>query len=319
MESLKIVWLVSGTLAVAFLAVVMLVYVRYWRDIRVAEERLLKGGSRVVETECGPIEFAVFGEGYPVLVIHGIFGGFDQGLMTAHGNLTEGFRAVVPSRFGYLRTPLPGDASPAGQADAYACLLDKLGVGKAAIMATSAGGTSAIQFALRHPDRCSAMVLVSSNAPGETKASLPPRPLARVIFRSDFIFWLLVTRFRSRMKSMMGVPKGLKLTPEYEADLVEAMKIILPVSPRSEGAIFDMYFSNPFINSGCPLEKITVPTLIINALDDPLALYENARSMAEMIPGAKLLTIESGGHMLLGHGERIGSEIVTFLREHAEL
>jgi hypothetical protein len=35
--------------------------------------------------------------------------------------------------------------------------------------------------------------------------------------------------------------------------------------------------------------------------------------MAERIPGAELITIESGGHMLLGHEERIRSEIVTFL------
>lgn len=35
--------------------------------------------------------------------------------------------------------------------------------------------------------------------------------------------------------------------------------------------------------------------------------------MAEAIPGARLVTIESGGRMLLGHDERIRSEIVAFL------
>ena len=34
----------------------------------------------------------------------------------------------APSRFGYLRTPLPSDASPAAQADAHSCLLDALGL-----------------------------------------------------------------------------------------------------------------------------------------------------------------------------------------------
>jgi pimeloyl-ACP methyl ester carboxylesterase len=65
--------------------------------------------------------------------------------------------------------------------------------------------------------------------------------------------------------------------------------------------------------AGYPLEEITVPVLIISAVDDPLTLYVNAQGMAERIPGAKLVTIESGGHMLLGHEERIRSEIVTFL------
>jgi pimeloyl-ACP methyl ester carboxylesterase len=99
--------------------------------------------------------------------VHGIFGGFDQGLVTARGNVGEEFHSIVPSRFGYLRTPLIDDASPSGQADAFACLLDALGIQQAAIAGTSAGGTSAIQYALRHPDRCAALVLISSNAPGE--------------------------------------------------------------------------------------------------------------------------------------------------------
>ena len=80
-----------------------------------------------------------------------------------------------------------------------------------------------------------------------------------------------------------------------------------------------MYVSNPDINAGYPLEEITVPVLIINAIDDPLALYDNARSMAERIPGAKLVTVESGGHMLLGHEDRIRSEIGEFLTERGRL
>jgi pimeloyl-ACP methyl ester carboxylesterase len=78
-----------------------------------------------------------------------------------------------------------------------------------------------------------------------------------------------------------------------------------------------MFVSNFDINSGYPLEEITVPVLIVNAVDDPLSLYENAQSAAERIPGAKLVTIESGGHMLLEHEERIRSEIVACLEEHA--
>ena len=76
-----------------------------------------------------------------------------------------------------------------------------------------------------------------------------------------------------------------------------------------------MFVSNAEINTGYPLEEITVPVLIVNAVDDPLTLYVNARSMAERIPGAKLVTIESGGHMLLGNEEKIRSEIVAFLEE----
>jgi pimeloyl-ACP methyl ester carboxylesterase len=317
MGNLQIGWLATGALAVVVIVLAVLVYVRFRRDIRAAQERLQSGGSQVIATACGPIEYATFGEGDPVLVVHGIFGGFDQGLVIARGNVGEGFRSIVPSRFGYLRTPLPEDASPAGQADAYACLLDALGIEQAAIMGTSAGGTSAIQFAWRHPDRCSALVLFSANTPGEAEAALPPEPVAKALFRSDFIFWLLTTYFSSSMRSTMGVPEGFELTPDYKADVAEVMKTVLPVKPRSDGALFDMYVSNLDINTGYPLEEITVPVLIINAVDDPLTLYRNAQSAAERIPGAKLVTIEDGGHMLLGHQERIRSEMAAFLDEHS--
>jgi len=311
MRNLKVGWLAVGILGVAVVVLGVLIYAHFRRDIRVARERVQSLGSQVVETGCGPVEYITFGEGHPLLVVHGIFGGFDQGLVTARGQLGEGFRSIILSRFGYLRSPLPDGASPAMQADAYACLLDALGIEQAAILATSAGGTLAIQFALRHPDRCSALLLASSNAPGETEGGLPPEALANRMFRPDFIFWLLTTYFQSSMRSIMGVPKGFDLTPEHEADIAGVMETILPVRPRADGALFDMYVSNPDINAGYPLREIAVPVLIIQAVDDPLARYDNARSMAEEIPGARLVTIESGGiccwDMGRGSGRRSGS------------
>jgi pimeloyl-ACP methyl ester carboxylesterase len=317
MGNLKIGWLATGVLAVAVVIVAALVYARFRRDIHVARRRLQSGGSQVIDTGCGPIEYATLGEGYPVLVVHGIFGGFDQGLVIARGNVGEEFRSIAPSRFGYLRTPLPDDASPAGQADAYVCLLDALGIEQAAILGTSAGSTSALQFALRHPDRCSALVLFSANLPGETEAGLLPEPVAKALFKSDFIFWLVTTYFSSGMSSTMGVPEGFELTPEYEADVAEVMKTLLPVNPRSDGALFDMFVSNPDINTGYPLEEISVPVLIVNAVDDPLTLYKNAKSAAERIPGSKVVTIESGGHMLLGQEERVRAGIGAFLEAYS--
>ena len=317
MGNLKMGWLVIGVLAVAIAIVSALVYARFRRDIRAAQESIQNGDSQVIETDCGPIEYATFGGGNPVLVVHGIFGGFDQGLVIAQGNVGDRFRSIVPSRYGYLGTPLPDDASPAGQADAYVCLLDALGIERAAILGTSAGATSALQFALRHPDRCSALVLFSANLPGEVEAGLLPEPVSKALFRSDFAFWLVTTYFGKSMRSTMGVPDGFELTPKFEADVAAVMKTILPVKPRSDGALFDMYLSNLDINNGYPLEEITVPVLIVNAVDDPLTLYKNAQSAAERIPGSRLVTIEDGGHMMLGHEERIRSEIVAFLDEHA--
>src|SRR6266545_2715105 len=88
-----------------------LAYISYRRDIHQARERISMGGQ-IVQTPCGPIEYALAGDGPPVLVVHGAGGGYDQGLEIGEPLVNSGFRVIAMSRFGYLRTPLPGDAPP---------------------------------------------------------------------------------------------------------------------------------------------------------------------------------------------------------------
>ena len=144
----------------ACLGSVAAIYRAWRRDIGNARARVSTGSS-IIHTARGPIEYASIGEGAPLLVIHGAGGGFDQALNFAGDLNKAGFRCIFVSRFGYLRTPLPNDGSPEAQADQYACLLDSLGVLKAAVLGVSAGGPSALQFAIRHPRRCSALALLA--------------------------------------------------------------------------------------------------------------------------------------------------------------
>jgi pimeloyl-ACP methyl ester carboxylesterase len=296
------------------------IYARFRRDLRAARARLNAVDHEIVDTTMGPVEMAIWGAGeIPVLSVHGIMGGYDQGLMLAKGWLDgERFHVIAPSRFGYLGTPMPeSDASPAAQADAFAALLDALGVERVGVLATSAGGTSALQFALRHPDRCTGLVLVSATAPSENPVAMPPRPVMNAVFGSDFLFWLLTTHFRDQLHPMIGVPKDYTLTEEDMSAVHEVMETLLPVSPRGTGAVHDAYVSNPDINKGYALDAITVPTLVIGATDDPLAAYEDIRAMAERMPDARLRTVNEGGHMLLGDDGQIPAEIQTFLSETA--
>jgi 2-hydroxy-6-oxonona-2,4-dienedioate hydrolase len=147
--------LILGALLIA--ALLAFTYASYRRDIGRAYDRITTG-SHIAQTRCGPIEYAVAGEGLPLLSVHGAGGGFDQGLELAGPFARGGFRVIAVSRFGYLRTPLPKDASAAVQADAHACLLDALNIRRAAVLGTSAGAPSSMQFALRHPDRTAALV-----------------------------------------------------------------------------------------------------------------------------------------------------------------
>ena len=150
------------------------VYVRFRRDVNASRDRL-RDASCLIETAAGAIEYAEAGMGSPVLFVHGAGGGFDQGLDMAGPIAAAGFRVIAMSRFGYLRTLLPADPSPQAQADAHAHLMDALDIPRAAIIAVSAGAPSAMQFAIRHPERCTALVLLVPIAyrPNHAPAAVP--------------------------------------------------------------------------------------------------------------------------------------------------
>jgi 2-hydroxy-6-oxonona-2,4-dienedioate hydrolase len=118
-------------------------------------------GSLIANTGAGPIEYAEKGAGTPLLSIHGAGGGFDQGLANAAEFVDQCFRIVAPSRFGYRRTPVPRDPSPAAQADAHAALLSCLNISRAIVVGVSAGARSALELALRHPNKVTALILIS--------------------------------------------------------------------------------------------------------------------------------------------------------------
>ena len=66
-----------------------------------------------------------------------------------------------------------------------------------------------------------------------------------------------------------------------------------------------------------PFEELTVPTLIVSAVDDPWARHPYA-VRRRPIPGAKLVTIDRGGHLFLGHDAQVRAAIGAFLASVAQ-
>jgi pimeloyl-ACP methyl ester carboxylesterase len=225
------------------------------------------------------------------------------------------------SRFGYLRTPLPPDASSAAQADAHACLLDALALPKAAVLGGSAGAPSAIQFCLRHAARCSAMVLlVPALFPGPragvppVKPPAPPSPILNSILGSDFFFWLNVKLARDTMlERLFATPsRDFHAAPADEQErLLAAMRNALPMGPRLKGLWNDV----AIVASGerYELERLSAPTLVIGVENDLFGIYESARQAVRRIPGARLVSFPTGGHLWVGHHRELMLELRSFL------
>ncbi len=292
---------------------------RYRRDTKAARRRLASLERHVVPTRFGRIEYVDRGEGPVVLVVHGITQGADGGLRELATDIVpEGYRVIVPSRFGYLGSEMPEDATPEMQADAFAALLDAIGVRKVLVLAGSAGSTSALHFAIRHHERTRALLLVSANVPGPHHAKgMPPRAVFRAIFASDPVLWLIITYLpglMARLSQVLRVPDGVHPTEEDEATIQRAMEGVLLGKLRVTGEVFDAFVSNPEINQ-VELADVPVPTMVLHARDDAGPPYPAAVVMARQIPCARVVTVNQGGHLMLGRHPAARREVDRFFEE----
>jgi pimeloyl-ACP methyl ester carboxylesterase len=314
---------VGGVLALTLAASALWAWRQFDGDIERARARS-RQGSKLIDTRCGPIEMQQAGAGVPMLVIHGSGGGHDQGMAFAGSLVQHGIRVVAMSRFGYLRTPMPSDAadaSAAAQADAHLCLLDALGIRRAAVMGGSAGAPSALQMALRHPDRVSALILLvplTYKPPSHADSAAPmPAWVEGTMMRllgSDFLFWAAVHVARDQViKVVLATPPELLAAagPQERARVNAMIDNILPVSARAAGLRSDTAVGKHLAPAA--LETLHVPTLIVSARDDRYGTYAGAMYTASRIACAKFIGFDQGGHTWVGHDDEVMAEIVRLV------
>jgi pimeloyl-ACP methyl ester carboxylesterase len=296
----------------------------------------LRAGSAVAETARGTVEFARCGSGPVVLALHGGPGGYDQSLLAYCDLCDHGFSLLAPSRPGYLRTPLGAGRTYEEQADAMIALLDSLGIERVAVAGISAGGPCALQIALRHPKRLWAMLLESAvtkrytmnpdktaNAwitalfltdMGISVMNLIARHWPKLIVRQliETESYLDRAPARELLRHVMGEPSKV----EFVQKLMISLTPFLLRKPGLDNDLIELARIGEW-----PLETISAPTLIAHGTKDADVLYSHAEYAAGRIPGARLLSVVNGTHLLPLDPEwpLIREKEISFLEAHVPL
>ncbi|WP_172632019.1 alpha/beta fold hydrolase [Dictyobacter arantiisoli] len=258
---------------------------RVWQR---GEQQRIEQDGRIIETAVGLVEYQVVGQGPAILYAHGTPGGYDQGCAFSQFFDTSKCMLISPSRPGYLRTPLTSGASPEEQADLYAALLDALGIEQAGMIGFSGGGPSALQFALRYPERCSHLVMIGAivrrYCPQETLQAQPfwQQHLARLteyLLVSDLFLYCILPLIRL-------LPFGHIMAGMLCSGTIYHLRKAGYENDQKHFAAMEEY----------PLEQIVAPTLIVHGTHDEDVPFSDAELLLAKVARGRLVPMLKGNH-----------------------
>ncbi len=266
---------------------------------RKSKERLSSLNAKTLSCSYGKMTYIDEGKGEVILSIHGIFGGFDQAYETCKA-FQEKYRILAPSRFGYLYSDIKGKGTPKEQAEAYLELINRKGIDKVFLLATSAGGTVAFRFALDYPERTKGLILFSSSLPYSEKPEKYPEYAGPPQFLCyDYAMFLICPLFQS----IMGMDKS-------------TIYGMLPIRERKKGVAIDAAITNIDMARNYDeyrIEDLKVPILILHSKDDKLASFESAKSVLHRFPRYQLVSFDKGGHLMVGHEKEVKEAVISFI------
>lgn len=263
--------------------------------------------AKMVDTRLGAVQCATVGEGTSVLVVHGTPGGYDQALAMSRFVDHQRFRAILPSRPGYLQSELGDRGALDAQADLLAALLDALGVEQAGVLGWSGGGPPAYRLAVRHPGRVRALVAFDC----VSKAYPRPRESAsdKLMFHTRAGQWLLRVLIAHLPKQVIAgsLDQEGNLSKEQLAQRVQEVfddpgkrQLVLDVSATisqvGRKAGYDNDIERFEMIDDLELERITAPSLIVHGSADTDVEPDHGRSAAARIANAELLELDTGTH-----------------------
>jgi 3-oxoadipate enol-lactonase len=254
-------------------------YMQARRDTPANVQRLMVHGVNLA--------VEVWGEGPAILFVHGY--PLDRTMWRDQVEALEGFRRIVPDLRGMGQSDAPDLGYGMGiYAADLAALLDALGIDEIILCGHSMGGYIAFEFLRHWRSRVRGLILVDTRAEADTPEGRRTRDGAAATARE---------RGASAIAEMM-LPKMLApATLAEQPEVVERVRGIM-AGTRVAGivgalaAMRDREGSEPLLST-----LSGTPTLVMVGEADGLTPPDQARAMAQAIPGAQLAIIPRAGHL----------------------
>ncbi len=174
-------------------------------------------------------------------------------------------------------------------------VVDAAGLDRFALFGASQGCSIAIEYAVRHPERVSHLVILGGYVRGWMKRGLPPERMAELEAQIKLVEngWGRDDASYRQMFAMQFVPGA---TMEQINSLSELQRAAS--SPANTARIIRAFF---MIDARESAPRVKCPTLLLHGRGDRRAPFEEGRIVASLIPAARLIPLETDNHILLEH------------------
>ncbi|MGE0279994.1 MAG: alpha/beta fold hydrolase [Rhizobiaceae bacterium] len=199
----------------------------------------------------------------------------------------------------------------ADMADDAVAILDGYGIDKAHIVGMSMGGMLAQQVALRYPNRVRSASFISTSPVG--MKDLPPSTEAYRAHSAEgeTVDWTDLAAMAAYIRKDCAMIASTK----HPHDGAAIADLIARDMKRSHDfrSVTNHFMLLGDDGSELKAADIEVPTLVIHGTSDPLFPVEHGEAFASIVPGARLVRINGGGHEI--HPQD-SDEIVAAIAEH---
>ncbi|PJI84421.1 pimeloyl-ACP methyl ester carboxylesterase [Yoonia maricola] len=198
--------------------------------------------------------------------------------------------------------------------DDLEAVVDSLGIERFPLLGLSQGCAVSIAYAVRHPERVSALVLVGGYAAGWRHAMTPAQ-----LEQREAVLTLTRHGWGTSNPAYRHI-FSQTFMPDADADRLAWFDDFQRRSTSAENAVrFQEAFGD--IDVRHLLGQVRVPTLVLHARADQRIPVSHGRELAEAIPNATFVELDSPNHIILGDEpawQVFMDEITRFLRIHGD-